>query len=89
MEKFTIGTDKRICFKDITKNLVKVMKGEEEISNYIEYVEDRNYNDKRYYIEFDKLLKMGWKQEILLEEGLKKTQIITYSIYCFYVKNLL
>ena len=58
---------------DITKNLVKLIKNNDDITEYIEYVEDRKYNDKRYYIAFDKLLEMGWKQEVFLEEGLKKT----------------
>ena len=44
-----------------------------EINNYIEFVEDRKYNDKRYSISFNKLLKLGWKQEVFIDDGLKKT----------------
>ena len=72
-EIYNIGTDKEYSVMDITKNLVKLMKDKEDITEYIEYVEDRKYNDKRYYIQFNKLLEMGWKQEVFLEEGLKKT----------------
>lgn len=72
-EIYNIGTDKEYSVLDITKNLVKLIKNNDDITDYIEYVEDRKYNDKRYYIEFDKLLEMGWKQEVFLEEGLKKT----------------
>ena len=76
-EIYNIGTDKEYSVMDITKNLVKLMKDKEDITEYIEYVEDRKYNDKRYYIQFNKLLEMGWKQEVFLEEGLKKTISIT------------
>tara|TARA_B100000795_G_C22798475_1_gene440598 strand:+ start:279 stop:1238 length:960 start_codon:yes stop_codon:yes gene_type:complete len=72
-EIYNIGTDKEYSVLDITSNLVKIIKDKDEIDNYIEFVEDRKYNDKRYYISFDKLTKLGWKQEIFLEEGLKKT----------------
>jgi dTDP-glucose 4,6-dehydratase len=72
-EIYNIGTDIEYSVMDITKSLVKLMKNKEDISEYIEYVEDRKYNDKRYFISFDKLVKMGWKQEVLLEEGLEKT----------------
>ena len=58
---------------DITKRLIKEIKGDDNLEKYIEYVEDRKYNDKRYSISFNKLENLGWKQEIFLEEGLRKT----------------
>ena len=73
-EIYNIGTDKEYSVLDITKNLVKIMKNDDNIDNYIEYVEDRKYNDKRYYICFDKLTRMGWEQKVFLEEGLKKLE---------------
>ena len=72
-EIYNIGTDKEYSVLDITKNLVKIMKKDDNIDNYVEYVEDRKYNDKRYFICFDKLIRMGWEQKVFLEEGLKKT----------------
>ena len=72
-EIYNIGTDKEYSVMDITKSLVKLIKNDTGIDEYIEYVEDRKYNDKRYYISFDKLVKLGWKQDVLLDEGLKKT----------------
>lgn len=72
-EIYNIGTDKEYSVIDITKNLVKLIKNKDDIGEFIEYIEDRKYNDKRYYINFDKLKKLGWEQEVFLEEGLKKT----------------
>ena len=72
-EIYNIGTQHEYSVLDITKRLVKEIKGNENFNKYTEYVEDRNYNDKRYTISFSKLEKLGWKQEIFLDEGLKKT----------------
>ena len=72
-EIYNIGTQHEYSVMDITKRLVREIKGEKKIEKYIEYVEDRKYNDKRYSISFIKLENLGWKQEIFLEEGLKKT----------------
>ena len=72
-EIYNIGTQHEYSVMDITKRLVREIKGEENIEKYIEYVEDRKYNDKRYTISFNKLENLGWKQEIFLEEGLRKT----------------
>ena len=59
---------------DITSKLVKLMKNDENnLETYIEYVEDRKYNDKRYNISFNKLLELGWKQKVFIDEGLQKT----------------
>ena len=72
-EIYNIGTEKEYSVLEITQNLVKLIKNKNEIDDYIEFVEDRKYNDKRYFISFDKLSELGWKQEIYLEEGLQKT----------------
>jgi dTDP-D-glucose 4,6-dehydratase len=39
--------------------------------NYIEYIEDRPFNDKRYFISNDKLINLGWTQTIKFDDGLK------------------
>lgn len=44
-----------------------------EISKYLEYVEDRKFNDYRYYISSEKLEKLGWKPtKINFVENLKE-----------------
>ena len=40
---------------------------------YIEYIEDRDFNDKRYYISDDKIRGLGWNRKYRLEDGLNKT----------------
>ena len=38
---------------------------------WIEYVEDRPFNDQRYYISNKKVKELGWDIEISLMDGLK------------------
>ena len=42
----------------------------EDFDKWITYIEDRPFNDKRYYISNKKLKDIGWKISINLDEGL-------------------
>jgi dTDP-glucose 4,6-dehydratase len=42
------------------------------ISKYIEYIEDRPFNDKRYYISNDKLKHLGWNITVDFETGINE-----------------
>ena len=57
---------------DIAKILIKLIKNTENYDEWIEYIEDRPFNDMRYFINNDKLKKMGWEIKVNLIEGLKK-----------------
>uniref|UniRef100_A0A6C0I1X4 NAD(P)-binding domain-containing protein n=1 Tax=viral metagenome TaxID=1070528 RepID=A0A6C0I1X4_9ZZZZ len=41
-----------------------------DFNDYIEYIEDRPFNDKRYYISNDKLKKLGWNITVDFETGI-------------------
>lgn len=70
---YNIGSEDEFSVMEIAGKLVKLIYGEqEEVLNHIEYVEDRSYNDKRYLINYDRLKKLGWKQVIDFEWGLKR-----------------
>jgi dTDP-glucose 4,6-dehydratase/UDP-glucose 4,6-dehydratase len=56
---------------EIAKLLIKMMKNTEEYDSWIEYVEDRPFNDQRYYISNQKVKNLGWNIEIELKKGLK------------------
>jgi dTDP-D-glucose 4,6-dehydratase len=47
------------------------MKNTEDYETWIEYVEDRPFNDQRYYISNQKLKDLGWSIEVELMEGLQ------------------
>ena len=57
---------------EIAKILIKLVKNTDDYDQYIEYVEDRPFNDKRYYISNDKIKKLGWVIQKDFIEGLKE-----------------
>ena len=60
-EIYNIGGEKELTILELAKILIYKIKKEDDYEKYIEYVEDRNYNDKRYNIDYSKLKEMGWK----------------------------
>ena len=54
--------------------LIKLIKNESiYLDRFITFVKDREFNDKRYFINYDKLKELGWEPKIKIEEGLIKT----------------
>jgi dTDP-glucose 4,6-dehydratase len=74
---YNISSPDEISIIDLAKMLMKLMKNFDEtndnIDNYLIYVEDRSYNDRRYYISDEKLRNLGWNKMKSLEDGLKET----------------
>ena len=73
-EIYNIGCDEGMEYSvlDIAKILIKLIKNTDNYDEWIEYVEDRPFNDQRYYISNQKLKDLGWNIEIDLMEGLTK-----------------
>lgn len=71
-EIYNIGCDEGMEYSvlEIAKILIKMIKNTEQYDDWIEYIEDRPFNDKRYYISNQKIKDMGWNIEIDLMEGL-------------------
>jgi dTDP-glucose 4,6-dehydratase len=71
-EIYNIGCDIGMEYSvlEIAKILIKKIKNTDKYENHISYVEDRPYNDKRYYISNDKLKNLGWEIKVNLDEGL-------------------
>ena len=55
---------------DLSKLLIDKIKNTKNYENWINYIEDRPFNDKRYYISNNKLKKLGWNISILFNEGI-------------------
>ena len=72
-EIYNIGCDDKnqISILDLAKLLIDKIKPGKNYKDWIEYVEDRPFNDKRYNISSDKLHTIGWNVTTLLEEGLR------------------
>ena len=73
-EIYNIGCDENMEYSiiDVSKILIKLIKNTENYKEWIEYINDRPFNDKRYYINNEKLKKLGWKIKIDFIDGLKK-----------------
>ena len=72
-EIYNISSKDEISIRELASVLVKGLKPEYNVEDWITFVEDRHFNDKRYWIESEPLLKLGWKQKITFEKGLAET----------------
>ena len=62
-EIYNIGCDDGMEYSvlEIAQILIQLIKNTEDYDDWIEYVEDRPFNDKRYYISNQKLKDLGWE----------------------------
>jgi dTDP-glucose 4,6-dehydratase/UDP-glucose 4,6-dehydratase len=72
-EIYNIGCDEGMEFSvmQIAHILIKLIKNTENYNDWIEYIEDRPFNDMRYYISNQKLKDLGWSINVDLMTGLK------------------
>jgi dTDP-glucose 4,6-dehydratase len=73
-EIYNIGCDDQMEYSvlEIAKILIKMIKNTDNYNEWIEYVEDRPFNDKRYYISNQKLKDLGWEIKENFMESLQK-----------------
>jgi dTDP-glucose 4,6-dehydratase len=71
-EIYNIGSDENdeYTILDISKLLIKNITNTEEYDKFITYIQDRPFNDKRYYISNQKVKDLGWKIETEFNEGI-------------------
>lgn len=71
---YNIGSDEHHEYTvlEIAKMLIRMIKQTEEYDSWISYIEDRPFNDKRYYISNQKVKQLGWKIKVDFEKGLKE-----------------
>ena len=72
-EIYNIGCDERMerSIMNVAKHLIKRIHNSEEYDQWISYVEDRPFNDQRYYISNRKLKDLGWGVTIRFCEGIE------------------
>jgi dTDP-glucose 4,6-dehydratase len=73
-EIYNIGCDEdmEISILDLAKYIYKLSNIKSHFQENVIYIEDRPFNDQRYYIENQKLKNLGWKILKTLEDGLKE-----------------
>lgn len=72
-EIYNVGSDHEISINELLEILRQKLCPEKSIEQIRTFVEDRPYNDKRYYVCDEKLKSLGWTQKISFENGLDKT----------------
>jgi len=77
-EIYNVGSGDEITILDLAKKIIMMTNNNENYENYdfnskITFIEDRNYNDKRYYISNQKLVELGWIRYYNFDRGLKET----------------
>ena len=73
-EIYNIGCDENMEYSvlEVAKILIKMIKDTEDYDKWVKYVEDRPFNDKRYYISNQKLKNLEWEIKIDFMDGLNK-----------------
>ena len=73
-EIYNIGSDEQYEYSilELAKILIKLIKNTNNYTDFITYIEDRPFNDKRYYISNEKVKKLGWQINVNFMDGLKK-----------------
>ncbi|XP_047340054.1 trifunctional UDP-glucose 4,6-dehydratase/UDP-4-keto-6-deoxy-D-glucose 3,5-epimerase/UDP-4-keto-L-rhamnose-reductase RHM1-like [Impatiens glandulifera] len=68
---YNVGTKKERRVIDVARDICKLFNMDPETS--IEFVDNRAFNDQRYFLDDQKLNYLGWTEMMGWEEGLKKT----------------
>jgi dTDP-glucose 4,6-dehydratase len=73
-EIYNIGSDDReeYTVKYVAEMLIKKIKKTDKYDEHIEYINDRPFNDKRYYISNEKIKNLGWDIVEKFEEGIDR-----------------
>ena len=71
-EIYNIGCDEGMEYSilDVAKILIKKIKQTDDYTKWITFIEDRPFNDKRYYISNNKLKEIGWNVTTNFEDGI-------------------
>jgi dTDP-glucose 4,6-dehydratase len=73
-EIYNIGCDEGMEYSvmEIAHILIEMIHNTKDYESWIEYIEDRPYNDMRYYISNQKVKDLGWDIQVDLMSGLRK-----------------
>ena len=73
-EIYNIGCDENMEYSvmEVAKMLIKSIKNTDDCNKWITYIEDRPFNDQRYYISNKKVKDLGWVITVKFEDGIKE-----------------
>ena len=67
-EVYNIASDHELTVTEVTRLAIETITGTQNYDDWIEYVNDRPFNDRRYYICSKKLKALGWSQKKTRED---------------------
>jgi dTDP-glucose 4,6-dehydratase len=69
-EVYNISSDYELSVMEVTQLIIKTIKNTEgeDWRKWVTYVEDRPFNDNRYFINSEKLRQLGWKPQKNIED---------------------
>lgn len=73
-EIYNIGCDEGMEYSvlEVAKILIRLIKHSDNYDEFIEYIEDRPFNDKRYYISNKKIKDLGWEIKVGFMDGIER-----------------
>ena len=86
-EIYNIGGTNEYENIEVAKKLIALAECTDKENELITFVEDRAFNDLRYYINSDKLMRLGWREKVSWEEGIQLT-FEWYKQFSHRYKNL-
>lgn len=70
-EVYNVGTSDELSVMDVAKAVCDHFGY--AVEHLVEHVDDRPFNDRRYFLDASKLSELGWKQSTGFYEGLRTT----------------
>lgn len=70
---YNIGTEFEISNLEVARALLAEYGLTARESEYITFVRDRDFNDRRYHIDNTKLMQLNWAPLVTFHEGLRRT----------------
>jgi dTDP-glucose 4,6-dehydratase len=61
---YNIGTDAEFTVLETVETILSIMRPGEALSDWVEHVDDRAFQDYRYYIDATALKQLGWQDQI-------------------------
>jgi hypothetical protein len=77
-EVYNIGTEFEITNLEVARQLIAHFNLSDRENEFLVFVEDRKFNDKRYAIDSAKLRQLGWKPETPWKQGLQQTSMMIF-----------
>ena len=78
-EIYNIGCNDNMEYSvlEVAKKLIKLIKNTDNHNDWIKYIDDRPFNDQRYYISNKKVKELGWNIHIDFDTGLQ--ELVEYT----------